>query len=84
MTPSRQMLSESSDAGQLQYAYDALGNLEPLTLPDQRQLNHLYYGSGHLHQLNLNGRVISDFERATRLLAMLPSTAMPIFLLTFA
>jgi hypothetical protein len=23
----------------------------------------LYYGSGHLHQLNLNGRVICDFER---------------------
>jgi YD repeat-containing protein len=47
----------------LQYAYDALGNLETLTLPDQRQLNHLYHGSDHLHQLNLNGRVIRDFER---------------------
>ena len=23
----------------------------------------MYYGSGHLHQLNLDGRVISDFER---------------------
>lgn len=49
------LLSESSDAGELGYLYDALGNLETLTLPDQRQLNHLYYGSGHLHQLNLNG-----------------------------
>jgi YD repeat-containing protein len=58
-----QLLNETSDAGDLQYAYDALGNLETLTLPDQRQLNHLYYGSGHLHQLNLNGRVICDFER---------------------
>ncbi|QIA03428.1 RHS repeat-associated core domain-containing protein [Pseudomonas fluorescens] len=58
-----QLLSESSDAGELGYRYDALGNLETLTLPDQRQLNHLYYGSGHLHQLNLNGRVICDFER---------------------
>ncbi|MCJ7957852.1 MAG: RHS domain-containing protein [Pseudomonas sp.] len=38
-------------------------SVETLTLPDQRQLNHLYYGSGHLHQLNLNGRVIYDFER---------------------
>jgi len=47
----------------LAYRYDELGNLETLTLPDQRQLNHLYYGSGHLHQLNLDGRVISDFER---------------------
>uniref|UniRef100_UPI0030DB63CC RHS repeat domain-containing protein n=1 Tax=Pseudomonas sp. RL_105y_Pfl2_101 TaxID=3088708 RepID=UPI0030DB63CC len=57
-----QLLSETNSAGELKYAYDALGNLETLTLPDQRQLNHLYYGSSHLHQLNLNGRVISDFE----------------------
>jgi len=42
---------------------DAPGNLQTLNLPDQRQLNHLYYGSGNLHQFNLNGRVISDFER---------------------
>ena len=58
-----QPLSETNSAGLLQYQYDELGNLETLTLPDQRQLNHLYYGSGHLHQINLGGRVISDFER---------------------
>ncbi|AZE66419.1 RHS repeat protein [Pseudomonas synxantha] len=58
-----QLLSEPNSAGLLQYDYDELGNLQTLTLPDQRQLNHLYYGSGHLHQLNLNGRVICDFER---------------------
>ncbi|WP_294738187.1 RHS repeat-associated core domain-containing protein [uncultured Pseudomonas sp.] len=58
-----QLLSETNSAGLLEYQYDELGNLETLTLPDQRQLNHLYYGSGHLHQLNLSGRVISDFER---------------------
>ncbi|WEL63311.1 RHS domain-containing protein [Pseudomonas sp. CBSPGW29] len=58
-----QLLSETNSAGLLQYSYNELGNLETLTLPDQRQLNHLYYGSGHLHQLNLDGRVISDFER---------------------
>jgi hypothetical protein len=40
-----------------------LGNLQTLTLPDKRQLNHLCYGSGHLHQLNLNSRVIIDFVR---------------------
>ncbi|MFS9668803.1 hypothetical protein, partial [Klebsiella pneumoniae] len=28
-----QLLSESSDAGELGYCYDALGNLETLTLP---------------------------------------------------
>ncbi|CAM3039730.1 hypothetical protein GCM10011247_04420 [Pseudomonas plecoglossicida] len=40
-----------------------LSNLTTLTLPDGRKLNHLYYGSGHLHQLNLDGQVISDIER---------------------
>jgi len=58
-----QLLSETNSAGLLQYRYDELGNLQTLVLPDQRELNHLYYGSGHLHQINLNGRVISDFER---------------------
>jgi YD repeat-containing protein len=58
-----QLLSETNSAGLLQYRYDELGNLQKLVLPDQRELNHLYYGSGHLHQINLNGRVISDFER---------------------
>ncbi|WP_445672963.1 RHS repeat-associated core domain-containing protein [Pseudomonas inefficax] len=58
-----QLLSETNSAGLLQYHYDELGNLQTLTLPDQRQLNYLYYGSGHLHQINLNGRVITDFER---------------------
>ncbi|MEN4829868.1 RHS repeat-associated core domain-containing protein, partial [Pseudomonas sp. P39-UII1] len=38
-------------------------NLTTLTLPDGRKVNHLYYGSGHLHQLNLDGQVISDMER---------------------
>ncbi|MCX2685080.1 RHS domain-containing protein [Pseudomonas sp. DCB_AW] len=58
-----QLLSETNSAGLLQYRYDELGNLQTLTLPDQRTLNYLYYGSGHLHQINLNGHVISDFER---------------------
>ncbi|KQB53217.1 hypothetical protein AQS70_11650 [Pseudomonas endophytica] len=58
-----QLLSETSAAGELKYHYDELSNLETLTLPDQRAINHLYYGSGHLHQINLNGRVICDFER---------------------
>ncbi|TLP55079.1 MULTISPECIES: RHS repeat-associated core domain-containing protein [Pseudomonas] len=58
-----QLLSETNSAGLLQYHYDELGNLQTLVLPDQRELNYLYYGSGHLHQINLNGGVISDFER---------------------
>jgi len=31
-------------------------------LPTGQHLNHLYYGSGHLHQLNLDGQLISDMD----------------------
>jgi len=46
-----QLLSETNSAGLLQYRYDELGNLQTLVLPDQRELNHLYYDSGHLQPL---------------------------------
>ena len=58
-----QLLAEQSAAGKLQHHYDELGNLIQTQLPDGRWLNRLYYGSGHLHQINLDGQVISDFER---------------------
>ena len=58
-----QLLAEQSSAGALQHHYDELGNLIQTQLPDGRWLNRLYYGSGHLHQVNLDGQVISDFER---------------------
>ncbi|WP_197272155.1 RHS repeat-associated core domain-containing protein, partial [Neisseria sp. 83E34] len=45
------------------YAYDPLGNRTRTVLPDGRSINYLYYGSGHLHQINLDGEVISDIER---------------------
>jgi RHS repeat-associated protein len=47
----------------LRHAYDALGNRTQTVLPDGRTLNHLFYGSGHLHQINIDGEVISDIER---------------------
>ena len=50
-------------SSQLQHQYDPLGNRTSTTLPDGRVINHLYYGSGHLHQINLDGEVISDMER---------------------
>ena len=61
--PLGQLLTEQSAAGSLNHHYDELGNLIQTQLPDGRWLNRLYYGSGHLHQLNLDGQVISDFER---------------------
>ncbi|VEF00440.1 RHS repeat-associated core domain-containing protein [Neisseria canis] len=45
------------------YQYDPLGNRTQTVLPDGRSINYLYYGSGHLHQINLDGEVISDIER---------------------
>ncbi len=57
------LTQESSPQGALTYDYDPLSNLTTLTLPTGQHLNHLYYGSGHLHQLNLDGQLISDMER---------------------
>ncbi|SAI25738.1 Cell wall-associated polypeptide CWBP200 [Bordetella ansorpii] len=47
----------------VRHGYDELGNRVRTTLPDGRELNWLYYGSGHLHQVNVDGYVISDMER---------------------
>ncbi|MGD8219991.1 RHS repeat-associated core domain-containing protein [Pseudomonas thivervalensis] len=58
-----QLLEEQSSAGCLRHHYDELGSLIQTQLPDGRRLNRLYYGSGHLHQLNIDGQLISDFER---------------------
>lgn len=58
-----QLLEEHSASGSLHHRYDELGNLIQTQVPDGRWLNRLYYGSGHLHQINLDGDVISDFER---------------------
>ncbi|WNW12477.1 RHS repeat-associated core domain-containing protein [Pseudomonas sp. DTU_2021_1001937_2_SI_NGA_ILE_001] len=58
-----QLVEERSGAGTLCHQHDELGNLIQTQLPDGRLLNRLYYGSGHLHQINLDGQVISDFER---------------------
>ena len=57
------LIEEAGPQGALGYHYDPLDNLSTLTLPDGRALNHLYYGSGHLHQINFDGQLISDIER---------------------
>ncbi|MFN7152116.1 MAG: RHS repeat-associated core domain-containing protein [Acidovorax sp.] len=66
-----QVLQESAEhsvqgqlhSSTLHHQYDALGNRIATQLPDGRTLNHLYYGSGHLHQINLDGAVLADIER---------------------
>ena len=47
----------------LAHVYDALGNRIQSTLPTGETVNWLYYGSGHLHQINVDGHLISDIER---------------------
>ncbi|MBV4506465.1 RHS domain-containing protein [Pseudomonas sp. BW13M1] len=58
-----QLREERGPNGTLQHLYDPLGNVERTRLADGRWINRLYYGSGHLHQLNLDGRVVCDFQR---------------------
>ena len=47
----------------VRYHYDFNGNRTATFLPDGRQINYLYYGSGHLHQISLDDEVITDIER---------------------
>jgi RHS repeat-associated protein len=47
----------------LRHAYDELGNRIQTVLPDGRVLNNIFYGSGHLHQINIDGEIITDIER---------------------
>ena len=62
-----QLLAEQThsrgDIAVLRHTYDELGNRTSTVLPDGRVLNHLFHGSGHLHQINIDGDVVSDFER---------------------
>ena len=57
------LTQEITPDGTLDYDYDPLSNLATLTLPDGRKIDHLYHGSGHLHQLNVDGQIISDMKR---------------------
>ncbi|MGA4598835.1 RHS repeat-associated core domain-containing protein, partial [Escherichia marmotae] len=49
--------------GVLTHQYDELSNRTATTFPDGRTQRHLYYGSGHLQQINLDREVISEFTR---------------------
>ncbi|UTG70718.1 RHS repeat protein [Neisseria subflava] len=57
--------SQSKDvAAQItEHRYDVLGNRIQTILPTGEILNRLYYGSGHLHHVNLDGTTLTDIER---------------------
>ena len=46
-----------------EHRYDVLGNRIQTILPTGEVLNRLYYGSGHLHHINLDGTTLADIER---------------------
>ncbi|MEB6334755.1 RHS repeat-associated core domain-containing protein [Serratia rhizosphaerae] len=57
------LLSEQGVNGELQYQWDALGNLQALTLPQGDRLQWLYYGSGHASAIRFNQQLVSEFSR---------------------
>jgi RHS repeat-associated protein len=61
------LIAEQVDAAGLrtrvERRYDASSNVTSIGLCDGRRLNLLYYGSGHLHQVNLDDEALCDFER---------------------
>jgi RHS repeat-associated protein len=64
-TASTQGRSESRRCT-LFHHYDKLSNRTQTRLPEALGgfvINRLFYGSGHLHQINVDGDVICDFER---------------------
>ena len=57
------LLNESGVNGDINYGWDALGNLTGLTLPGGQQLSWLHYGSGHVSAVRFNQQIISEFTR---------------------
>ena len=53
----------------IRYHYDFNGNRTATVLSDSRQINYLYYGRGHLHQISLDDEVITEIERTQGKLA---------------
>ncbi len=45
------------------YKYDVLGNRITTIRPDGQRIDHLIYGSGHIHGILLNQQPLVDFER---------------------
>ncbi len=51
------------DKRKLHYRYDNNGNCINMILPDKSTLDYLYYGSGHLMQINIGSQVLCEIER---------------------
>ncbi|ATQ73515.1 hypothetical protein CR152_02520 [Massilia violaceinigra] len=57
------LIAEEGAEGRVDYELDELDNITGLRLPHDHRIDTLSYGSGHVHQIRMGERVISDFER---------------------
>ena len=66
--PLGRLLNENTETpegrtSELSHVYDPLGNRIETSLPNGKTLNWLYYGSGHLNLISLDGEVVCDYQR---------------------
>lgn len=59
----KEVQSTGTHAHVTTHSYDEIGTRIATVLPDGMRLDHLHYGSGHLHQVSLNGIPVTDIER---------------------
>ncbi|TDY25560.1 RHS repeat-associated protein [Paraburkholderia sp. BL6665CI2N2] len=57
------LLAETVDGQRSESRHDALGNVTERRLPLGQRISMLHYGSGHVHQISLDGETLSDIER---------------------
>ncbi|HEX7933482.1 MAG TPA: DUF6531 domain-containing protein, partial [Paraburkholderia sp.] len=57
------LVAETADGLRTESCHDALGNVIERRLPFGQRLSMLHYGSGHVHQIGLDGMTLSDIER---------------------
>ncbi|WP_408588576.1 RHS repeat-associated core domain-containing protein [Paraburkholderia bannensis] len=58
-----EVLEEYTPTGWLTHTYDELGNRTQTTISGERTVDWLHYGSGHVHQIRMDGAEIADIER---------------------
>ncbi|MGT0250093.1 RHS repeat-associated core domain-containing protein [Burkholderia pyrrocinia] len=58
-----EVLEEYTPTGWLAHTYDELGNRVSTTISGERTIDWLHYGSGHVHQIRVDGAEIADIER---------------------
>ncbi|MFM0509454.1 glycohydrolase toxin TNT-related protein [Paraburkholderia sp. RL17-373-BIF-A] len=57
------LVAETADGQRSESRHDALGNVTERHLPLGQRISTLHYGSGHVHQISLDGETLSDIER---------------------